>query len=339
MPEFLVIGGGSIGRKHAGNLLASGVSVAVVEPHGPTRAIAEKTLGAKTFFSLEAALKKDFAAALVCTPTSMHASHAHACLEAGLPTFIEKPVSDKMDGIPELARLAEKKKLPVLVGCNLRFLECLRRAKQLLDAGAIGRVFEARVDFGFYLPDSRPGQDYRKTYSAQKALGGGVVLDAIHELDYVRWLLGKEPQAVQATARKLSSLEMDVEDTAEITLDFGGSLAQIHLDYLQRTYGSGVMIAGRKITGRRTAQIIGEDGTLFVDIYRRTVRVDAPQPSDESFTAEDEGDAPYVREMRHFIDCVEGRAKPEQDLRQAASVLKTALAALESSEKGKRVKL
>src|SRR5215813_3907127 len=94
----------------------------------------------------------------------------------------------------------------------------------LLAERAIGKVIASRVKVGQYLPDWHPWGNYRQSYSAQGELGGGANLDAIHEIDYVRWLLGE-------VAGKLSQLQIDTEDVAEILLRFeNGAVGEIHLD-------------------------------------------------------------------------------------------------------------
>ena len=97
----------------------------------------------------------------------------------------------------------------------------MRRLRELARAGAIGRVVSARLEFGSWLPDWRPSQDYRDGYAVRRASGGGIVLDAIHELDYARWLVG-DVHSVACFADRLSSLELETEDVAAVLLRFAG---------------------------------------------------------------------------------------------------------------------
>ena len=76
------------------------------------------------------------------------------------------------------------------VGCNLRFLPSLQRLKDLIAQGVIGRIVRASFEAGQWLPDWRPRQDYRKSYSADPDSGGGVLFDLIHEIDAAYWILG-----------------------------------------------------------------------------------------------------------------------------------------------------
>src|SRR6185369_13479350 len=106
-----------------------------------------------------------------------------------------------------------------------------------------------RARFSHYLPNWRPGTDYRTSYSARRAHGGGIVLEGVHEIDYVRWMAG-EVASVSAWAGRLSGLDIDSEDCALITLHCkSGAVAQIHLDYLSPL----------KLRG---CEVVGEDAVL-----------------------------------------------------------------------------
>jgi predicted dehydrogenase len=264
-------------------------------------------------------------AALVTAPTKMHVPIALAAAEVGCHLFLEKPISDVHDGpLDQLLDVVERKKLVTLVGCNLRFHPGLAAARRVLDSGRLGRLVSIRAEFGAYLPDWHPWEDYRQGYSARANLGGGVVLDAIHELDYVRWLMG-DVEYVAALVGKLSGLSIDTEDTASILLRFkSGIFGEVHLDYVQRTY-------------TRACTIVGDGGTLSWDFANAGgIRVfDGATKSwdDAAGPAGWDTNQMYVDEMKHFLACVAGSEKPEQDVVEATRVLDIALAAKLSSER------
>src|SRR5262249_35134000 len=108
-------------------------------------------------------------------------------VRAGVTGVCASPVAQTDPEVPPRADAAKRASRLLAVGLNLRFLPSLRRVRTLLEAQRIGRVYSARASFGFYLPWWRAGRDYTDTYSVNAALGGGVLLDLVHELDYLGW--------------------------------------------------------------------------------------------------------------------------------------------------------
>jgi hypothetical protein len=165
----------------------------------------------------------------------------------GAHVFIEKPLSHESSGIEALISEARRRDRVVQIGYNMRFHPGLQILKELIDSGKSGRVLWLSVEVGQYLPDWRPWQHYRESYSARHELGGGIILDGSHELDYICWLLGR-PTEVTCRAEHLSSLDVDVEDSAWIYLSVSGAAA--------RGTASGFRAAGYT----RTCKVGGRDG-------------------------------------------------------------------------------
>ena len=115
-----------------------------------------------------------------------------------------------------------------MVGYVLRFLPALHAIRQHLTDGLLGQVHTARVEVGQYLPDWRPGSDYRQGVSGQDKLGGGALLELSHEIDYATWLFGW-PQSLQCSRARLSPLEIDVEDSAHVLLEYPGKRISLHM--------------------------------------------------------------------------------------------------------------
>lgn len=323
--RIAVVGCGSIGRRHIRNLARAGIDRIVgIEPREDRREAVE-ALGVRTAQSLHEAWRWTPDAVFVCTPTSVHMEPAIEAARRGCHLFIEKPLSHDTTGVRTLLELAEKHELVTLVGCNLRFHPGLRRVKELLDEGVAGTIVAARVQVGQYLPDWRPSQDYRTVYSARSDLGGGIILDAVHEIDYARWLLGEVDELV-CFADRLSHLEIETEDTAALLLRFAsGAIGELHLDYVQRSYA-------------RTCEIIGDRGTIRWDFGKSVVGYDSFGGRREYATGGGPGwdaNEMYVEELAHFLRCLEGRDEPCLDVFDGARVLELALAAKESSARGR----
>lgn len=264
-----------------------------------------------------ASFKPDFV--LVCTPPVCHVEEALLALQARAHVFIEKPLSHESSGIEVLIAEARRRDRNVQIGYNLRFHPGLEIVKQLIDTGKIGRVLWLNVEAGQYLPDWRPWQNYRESYSARKELGGGIILDGSHELDYICWLLGR-PTEVGCRAEHLSSLEVDVEDSAWIYLTFPERRrAVVHLDFVQRTYS-------------RTCKVVGETGTALWDFTSQEVRWSSAQdPGWHTIPYKFEINDMYIAEMCHFLESLGSGTGPLVDLEQGRDVIRVVEAAKKSS--------
>jgi predicted dehydrogenase len=317
--RFLVIGCGSIGQRHIRNLRALGANtITAYDPDAArlARVVQEQAVSPRT--SAAAGLADRPEVVLICTPPHLHTSMAQQAIDAQAHVFIEKPIANVLDGLPALLRAAQERERLIYVAYNLRFHAGLRQLKELLDSGAIGRLLAIRAEVGQYLPDWRPTQDYRQGYNVSAALGGGIILDASHELDYVRWL-GGEVESVACVAGQLSDLEMDVEDTAAITLRLSNRvIAEVHLDCVQRGYA-------------RNCKLIGSEGTLIWE-FKEGVRQLLPDATWRVYPLTPDSNEMYVAELRHFLACVRGEEVPLVSGADGRRVLEIALAAKQSAQ-------
>ena len=323
--RFLVIGCGSIGKRHMGNLLGLGVrNVIGMDLRADRRDEAEERLGVATVSSLEEAWIGQPDVAVIALPTSLHVPIAMEAAGHGCHLFIEKPLGDRMKGTEELATIVKKNNLTSLVGCNIRYHHGPAVIKELIEKNTVGKVISVGIDAGQYLPDWHPWEDYREMYSAKSSLGGGVILDGIHEIDYARWMFG-EVSEVYAQGGKLSSLKIDTEDSVNILMRMAaGFTVSIHMDYIQRHYW-------------RTCKVIGEEGTIYWDISQGTVRLyTAASGRWESFNQPEDYNINqmYLDEMQHFFRCLDGSDTSAMDIDEARRVLEITLAAKESMLSG-----
>ncbi|OGH72377.1 MAG: hypothetical protein A2921_04460 [Candidatus Magasanikbacteria bacterium RIFCSPLOWO2_01_FULL_43_20b] len=328
MKNILIIGGGSIGKRHLRNLLSLGErNVAVVETN-PERAEADKKeFNIPVYNSLEEIFDKKFDVVFVCSPSVYHLENSLWAAGKGSDLFIEKPLSHNLARVDKLIDSVREKKLITMVGSNWKFYPLFQKMKELIDVGAIGKVLSARCQFGQYLPDWHPWEDYQHGYSANKKLGGGILLDS-HEFDYLSWFLG-DVKKLSCFAKKISSLKIDVEDVAEIILEFkSGAVGEIHLDYLQRF-------------NQRNFEFFGEKGTIIWDTNLKKVVLMTKDRGQEEFFLDSAYDVNtmYVEEVRYFLACVEKRKETITPVGKGAQILGLIMAAKESAEKDRSVYL
>jgi predicted dehydrogenase len=320
--RWCVIGAGSIGQRHTRNLLALKQEIsAVVEPNTALHPQLH-ALGIQCCYTaLNETVLGDSDVALVCTPTHAHLAAAVAAAAAGCHLFIEKPLADTTAGTDALIAGIRAHDRIAMVGCNMRFYPGPRLLKQVLDSGQIGTPHYARFEVGSYLPEWRPTQDHQQGYSAAAALGGGCVLDAIHEMDLACWFFGF-PQAVHGSLYPGTALGITAEAQAESIWTYpAGPLISIHQSFLQRWR-------------QRRCEIAGAEGTALWDNRERKVWLWDARRQQRSALADLNAVDPnqmYLDELQYFIGCIEQHQQPESDIRWAARVLAVALATKKAS--------
>ncbi len=336
--KALFVGLGGIGQRHLRNLrsiVGDSLEVIAYRERNLNQVITDKLdvelgidmherFGIRVFDSLSAALAQKPDVVFICNPTSMHIPVAREAAKHGCHLFIEKALSHTLDGVSELIRLVEDKGLTCMVGYQMRFHPCLQTLREVVIGGAIGRVLAVNAEVGEYMPAWHKYEDYRQLYAARKDLGGGVIVSQIHEFDYIFWLLGV-PKRVFATGGHLSSLEIDVEDVASISLECfqdGRTVpVHIHQDYLQRP-------------PTRNCKVIGDKGKVQMDFFALTVThfgEDGAIVNHWDFTGFERNQL-FMDEMRHFLACIDAGTPPCVTIREGAQSLRMALAAKESLE-------
>jgi predicted dehydrogenase len=321
--SLLVIGTGSAGCRHLMNAAAAGVAELSVFSGAVERRPLPGQVRVET--DLSSALSRKPQAVVIANQTSLHVNSALGAARAGCHLLIEKPLSDAFAGLDELQREVADQNLVAMVGYQFRFHPTLQQIRSWLMDEAIGPIVSANVVWGEYLPDWQPWRDYRTSYSAQARLGGGVLLTLSHPIDYLRWLLG-EVVRVNAMTARLSGLEIDVEDTAIVQLEFeSGAIVSVSLDYVQRPSQHQFTVVGREGVIRWD----NKSGLAVLD--RNGHRSEAPVP------AQFERNDLFVAELDHFFHCVARKDKPACSLEDGQRTLQICVAAKQSARFGRSV--
>mgnify|MGYP006275383235 CR=1 FL=1 len=245
--KLLIVGCGSIGRRHA-KIARKLADTAIIDLDKDLTDKCAQDLKVLSFYDLQKALEWKPDGVVIASSTSSHIPLATQCIQSGFPVLIEKPLSHNLKEGKKFVELVQEKKNESYVVCNMRFHPAISTLRDNLEA--IGTPYFARAHFGNYLPNMRPGTDYRELYCAKRDKGGGLALDCIHEIDYLMWLFG--PVSKTRTMNcKLSDLEIDVEDYTSLCLKHDSKVvSEIHLDYLRPFK-------------RRGCEIVGENGMLL----------------------------------------------------------------------------
>jgi predicted dehydrogenase len=266
--------------------------------------------------------------AVLCTPSTSHISLALDLAKSDAHLLIEKPISQSSAGVLELLEECASRNVVLMVGYNLRYLKSLQEFRRHVSEGLIGKPLSVRCEVGQYLPNWRPKMDYRECVSAKRELGGGVLLELSHEIDYLRWIFG-EVDWVRATLLRQSELEIDVEDTAHLTIGFekrnaGRQLiANLNMDFIRHDTS-------------RSCTVIGDRGSLRWDgILGEVSVIQADKKAWETLFVNDNGiEETYILEWQEFIEAIKEKRDPAVTGADGLRVVEIIEAALLSSKSG-----
>jgi predicted dehydrogenase len=297
--KLLIVGFGSMGKRHT-RLIRE--YYPHIELKVLTRTLLDKgsyeeeNLGFYTSINEALEFKPD--AAIIANPATKHLDISKLLAEQGTHLLIEKPIATETTGVQSLIDVCKQHSVILMTAYNFRFLPTLIEFSRLLEQEKIGKVLSVRAEVGSYLPDWRPNSDYRKNVSSQKILGGGVILELSHEIDYLSWIFGPI-KWVKAHASKQSNLEIDVEDTVQVIFgceklkkyELTGSLC---MDFIRRDPS-------------RFCLAIGEKGSLLWDGISGEVKLfsDTSNEWNVIFSDKPPRDFTYAEEIKHFFSSIE----------------------------------
>ena len=192
MKKILIVGLGSIGRRHTENFSKFFDSIDIVDINEDRIKQAESEYKInKSYSDYNNALEKNpYDAVAITTPPHMHLPIAKSASLSGAHLFIEKPIGMNIEGWNEINKICIDKKLSAYVAYCHRHINFTKKLKEKIDNGLIGRPIHANMRWGSYLPDWHPWEDYKSFYMAKKEQGGGALLDESHGIDLVRYVLG-----------------------------------------------------------------------------------------------------------------------------------------------------
>lgn len=327
--KYLFCGLGSIAERHISNLLSLGETdiIAFRRNDSPLKTIKKKI---KTFTNFNEVLAHKPDVAFITTPSAFHIPLAIQLAMNNCHLFIEKPLSTSLVNIDQLVKIVKKKKLVIQIGFMMRYHPAIRQIKEWLKQNIIGEPIFARVCWGEYLPAWHPWEDYRKSYAANKNLGGGPIFTLCHDIDLMSYFFG-EPKSVYALANKKSSLDISTEHCTEILFEYKNKLiVEIHLDFLQ-------------LPPKRTWEIVGNNGRIEFNYYKNLLElyvIDSNKLTFKKttidFSTKFERNDMFLKELKNFIDYVKVKKIPEITLEDGINNIKL-LTAIHKSINTKKV--
>lgn len=290
--KILIAGCGSIGKRHAECLHDIGVEQFVFyDPDFDSAAELAKIYGGTAVNSYEDGLKTDADCVYILSPTKLHVAQAKSAIELGKHVFMEKPLSDSLDGVDELEALANKKGVVAEVGFCFRFHDGIKELKKHLNSGDIGKIVSIRAMMGEHFPDVRP--DYLSTYYVKYS----GAFELVHDLDLAIYLAKEEPIDYTGFHGSYSGLGFESPDTVEMLVKFPTCLANVHLDFFQspRT---------------RTMTILGTEGEMILDFStwdKYELHIYTRKSGEwKTISAQTERNDMFRAESQNFFGAIEG---------------------------------
>lgn len=290
----------------------------------------DKEFEIEVYDNYEEALKNKPEVVFITNRNSEHMEFALKAAQAGCHLFIEKPISDRLEGIDHLNCILKQKKKIAYIGYQNRLHPCIKKAREILEKNLLGNIYMVYSELGEYLPKMHPWEDYRNMHEARKELGGGVIICQLHELDYLYYLFGM-PTELYSIGGKRSSLEINVEDSATTLCKyFNGKeefAVNVHLDFLQSPPVRHCKIAGE--FGRFEFDLIKNEYYLYL------VNGESEYRKYDEFTRNDM----FLEELRLFMDAVNTQTDSPLNIEDGKKSIEFALALKESIETGNIVKI
>jgi len=325
--RVLVVGFGSIAKRHIRIIkkLLPKSEIAVLRKSNLPCSEAE--INSKNCFSnFEQALKFNPDIAIIASPASNHLEAVKILSTHKVNLFIEKPLAENKINAKQIFELCNVNRINAFLGYNLRFHDSIIEFNNLIKSGITGNIYSVESRVGQYLPDWRPGNDYKKSVSSSKLLGGGVLRELSHEIDYLSWIFGPFDW-VSGNLGKVSSLKIDVEDNAKVVFGYNSSYSNLPTIYLGLDF--------LRQDTKRECEVIGSLGTLIWNGVDHSVKFFSKGKKKWKvlFKSNPDTDYSYEKELNYFINqLLQGKS----DLSSISSGLKI-VSLVESIEKSNKL--
>tara|TARA_B100001250_G_scaffold300104_1_gene261813 strand:- start:50328 stop:51308 length:981 start_codon:yes stop_codon:yes gene_type:complete len=323
--KIVIIGSGDIALRH-------GLNIKKIIPKADIYLLTEKarfsnqkkkifSFVSEFLFNENDSLDLSPDAVIICSPSTKHLQQASVYASRGIALFIEKPLAHSLDELDMLKELIIENKTITMIGYVLRFNKSLNALKKFISNKGIGRISSIRSRASSYLPLWRPNVNYSESVSSNEHLGGGVVLELSHEIDYLRWIFG-EPEVLFSYCDRLSLLDINVEDYAFYLMNFKdksgkGAICELTIDFF----------SPKTI---RQCEVIYDKGIIVWDGVSNTLKHRAFKSKNETIIYQgnkSDNDSMYLDEMTHFLDCIDKNIEPKINIYEAAKTLELSLTA------------
>jgi predicted dehydrogenase len=299
--HILIIGCGSVGKRHAMNLFNSGIrKISFIDPQIKRCEDFSKEINLQSFFKTieESYILADISGVIIASPTYFHINDCKKVLRFKCPILIEKPISMNLYDALELKKI-NLDGIPILLGYTWRWWKPLNVLKEKMNSDIIGKTRHVQFYMGAHLEDWHPWENYRDFFMSKKELGGGALLDESHWIDLMIWLFGV-PDKLISEYSKISDLEITSDDNVDCICFYPDKRVLLHLDIFSRPH-------------EKYIKIVGEKGTIYWSpepnyIQISTFENGAINSFKEEFNYE--RNSMFKSIIEHFISIIGNNAQP-----------------------------
>jgi len=325
--HILVVGSGSVGKRHARNLSALGCRISCMDPRADRlKEMAEEVALVGRFqMESEAYAASSYDGVVIASPPHVHVSQSIQALDAGYPVLLEKPVCPGFADALRLKEAADRIGVPLLMGYTWRWWPPLADVRGLLNDQAIGTILHVQFHMSAHLADWHPWERYQDFFMSHRELGGGALLDESHWIDLMLWLFGM-PSQVSGRIDKISDLEIDSDDNVDLIFTFeGGPRVTMHLDLYGRPH-------------EKFIRFVGSEGTLLWSADPNQLAVARTMNAEWDKTPYTcERNDMFVAVAKEFLATLDGKQVATCQLNDGLNVLKVIEAARLASRDGRTV--
>ncbi len=331
--NILLIGMGNMGKKYASIISKNfpKIKISVCRSRKKFKQIDKIFQDFKVFENINDAIKSRPDFAILCNPSSFREKILNNLLQNNIDILLEKPVSNSLKNIKKYLVMSKKKKLKILVGYNLRYLNSLKFFRKLIKKKSIGSWIKVHSEVGENIKNWRGPKNFKLSASFQKKLGGGVLLELSHEIDYLNWIFGPI-KWVQAKTIKNNFHNSNVEHSANLIfgtkIKSNQNLISLNMDFVRHDK-------------TRSCYVIGSNGSLFWDCNKNIVKkFDLKKKKWTTvFKEKYEIKTSYVDQISHMINLKQSMKKilPYITFQDGVEVLNIIEASKLSNKKNKTV--
>lgn len=280
--KILFIGLGSIGARHA----------RIIQEHYSHQLFALRSkkgnpnqLGIKELYTWQEVINLKPEIIFITNPTAIHIETAIKCAKLGSHLFIEKPIGTNTEHLNTLLSLISRKKISAYLGYNMRFHPVIQHLKKNLRDQ---QPLHVRSVCTSYYPNWRKGRKHLKVYSANSKMGGGVILDLSHELDYLNYLFGDIKRITGQFSRR-SNVTVDAEDYVDYIIQTSTVPINIHINFFSQML-------------QRYLQIDFQDRTFIADLVNSQISEYKNEKLVKKIEFENRRDISYENQIKYFFD-------------------------------------